>query len=423
MNVFLRRGQKAFAPVIAERDGRAIPSGVAFVPMTGFSNGRDDAGEGVFAIFFSYEHVPCVLGQCRGGYECDLALGTELVEWLNPPCLVGTSLSCSVGPGFCQDRSSSIYDPTSAMGRAQATVVRHDVGVTTADDPTHFKTQTWDTQRFFNVTSRTVTDFDPHRVRGGGNDYKPALGNDLERAGVFVWGRPQFGGIGSDGRDAQLYLLWSPMPVPDQAQRFEWKPQYFTGLSAEGQPLFSTRELDAQPLDLDAETPGLQPEESQDVVGQMNISWLPSLQRWVMFYGGDVAPMFAKAIFRDDLPRARRNPDGSLYVRFAEHPWGPWTRPQQLMAAGNSDPRAAATGQYAPGGLLAHNNCRGLDCARYDPAYLADVTTSNNGVLYAPSIIDQWTTVRDDVTDLYWFVSTWNPYQVVLMKSSLSLEE
>ena len=422
MPVVMRERQQAFAPIVAERDGKPIPSGIAFVPMTGFSNGRDDASEGVFAIFFSYEHVPCARGACSDGFQCDEELGTETIEWLNPPCLVGSRLTCRRGPGVCQDRSTSIYDSSSEMGRAQAAVVRHDIGVTTSKDPIHFKTQAWDTQRFFNVTARTVSDFDPHRVNGEGNDYRPALGNNLERAGVFIWGRPQFGGIGDEGRDAQLYLLWSPMPEPDETQRFTWQPQYWSGLGAEGQPFFSPHQLDAKPLDLDAYTEGDQPFETRDYVGQMSISWLPSLQRWVQLYGGDAPPMFANAIFRTDLDKAKRNPEGSLYIRFAEHPWGPWTAPQQLIAAGNSDPRAKPEAQYAPGGLLAHNNCRTQNCAHYDPVYKVD-PSNNNGVLYAPSIIDPWTTTNEGSTDLYWFLSTWNPYQVVLMKTSLSLEE
>jgi hypothetical protein len=51
------------------------------------------------------------------------------------------------------------------------------------------------------------------------------------------------------------------------------------------------------------------------------------------------------------------------------------------------------------------------------------------GRLYAPNIIEEWTEdVSDDATrargertaDLYWNVSTWNPYQVVLVKTRLT---
>jgi hypothetical protein len=53
------------------------------------------------------------------------------------------------------------------------------------------------------------------------------------------------------------------------------------------------------------------------------------------------------------------------------------------------------------------------------------------GRLYAPNIIDEWT---EDLTEaaarssgersaeVYWNVSTWNPYQVVLFKTRLTLK-
>jgi Domain of unknown function (DUF4185) len=419
MPVVMRGPGLGFAPVLSERDGERLRSGIGFVPMTGFSNGRDDAGEGVFALFFSYEHVACVDGQCAEGRDCDRELGSAALDRFGGPCVLGTSAACVPGPGFCQDRSTSIYDPSSPIARVQSVVLRHDVGVTTPADPVHFRTQPWETQRFYNATSRTVTDFDPARADGAGNDYKVARGNALTRAGLFVWGRPSFGGIGAEGRDAQLYLAWVPMPQPNAQGKFEWKPQFFAGLSADGQPQFVARELDARPLDLDASLPGDQPEEDRDTVGQMSISWLPSLERWVMFYGGEGAPMFANALFGDEVAKVRRDPKGSLFVRFAEQPWGPWTPPEVLLTAGDLNGDAAAVDQYAPGGILAHSSCRGVSCARYDPAYLLDWNNNNNGVLYGPSIIDPWTTQREDETDLYWFVSTWNPYQVVLMKTTV----
>ena len=54
------------------------------------------------------------------------------------------------------------------------------------------------------------------------------------------------------------------------------------------------------------------------------------------------------------------------------------------------------------------------------------------GRLYAPNVIDEWT---QDITDetqrargersaeIYWNVSTWNPYQVVLIKTQLTARE
>lgn len=418
--MFVAQRGPGFAPVIATRNGKAIPSGVGRTPLTAFSNGRDDSAEGVFAIFCSYELVRCEAGRCPDGFECDAGLGTSVLELLQPACVVGSSPSCVKGPGYCQDRGTTFFDPDSEMGRALSVAVRHDVGIATPADPTHFSTRPWVTQRFVNATARTVTDFDAERLHGAGNDYRPARGNDLPRAGVFVWGRPYFGGLGAQGRDAQLYLLWTPMPQPDTDQPFTWQPQYFTGVDAQGRPSFSRREVDARPLDLDAALEGEQPEETHDIVGQMAISWVPNLRRFAMFYGGD-APSFSDyTVARGDAKAVRRDPLGRMFVRFAEHPWGPWTAPRTLIAAGDRNLDAPATGLYAPGGILAHNNCRATDCAHYDAAYLLDSAGNNNGVLYGANIIDVWTTQRQAQADLFWFLSTWNPYQVVLMKTTLS---
>lgn len=42
------------------------------------------------------------------------------------------------------------------------------------------------------------------------------------------------------------------------------------------------------------------------------------------------------------------------------------------------------------------------------------------GVFYAASIIEPWTRETQDEVTLYWLLSTWNPYHVVLMRSSLA---
>lgn len=420
MPVFVHPGA-GFAPVISERDGQKLPSGIGNTPVTGFSNGRDDAAEGVFAQFYNFAPVECAAGRCADGFECDPQLGRDALTNFNPPCVVGSSPSCQPGPGLCQDRQISLYNANAPVGRTMSVVLRHSVAMTTPDSPLRWSGQAFDTARFSNATSRTVTDFDPSRALGTGNDYTPARGNDLPHAGVFVWGRPSFGGVGIEGRDSQLYLMWAPLPAADAERHFSWQPQYFTGLDPVGRPQLSARQSDARPLDLDAETPGDQPTEVRDVIGQMAVAWLPSLSRWVMIYGGEGADMFGDPVLGADTTKIRHDPDGSLFIRFAEQPWGPWTPPRAFLQAGDKSPNAVARGLYAPGGVLAHNNCLGADCARYDPAYLLDVGRSNNGILYGPNIIDPWTTAHDDgQLDVYWFVSTWNPYQVLLMKTTFT---
>ena len=72
-------------------------------------------------------------------------------------------------------------------------------------------------------------------------------------------------------------------------------------------------------------------------------------------------------------------------------------------------------------------SCVGGEFVRAAQEYLSG---NPIGRSYAPNIIEEWT---QDVTDpvardrgarsaeLYWNVSTWNPYQVVLFKSHLTL--
>jgi hypothetical protein len=45
---------------------------------------------------------------------------------------------------------------------------------------------------------------------------------------------------------------------------------------------------------------------------------------------------------------------------------------------------------------------------------------NNNGVLYGANIVDPWTTERSNAVALYWYMSTWNLYQVLLMKMTLT---
>jgi hypothetical protein len=417
LDLALTNGPKsAFAPTTVWRDRSQLNTGPMLTPMAAFSNAREGSAAAAFGVFFRYAHVACNAGACGEGWECDRDLGRAVLEIYSPPCLTGgASAACVRGPGFCQDRSSSMYDASSESGRSKSVVVRQEVGSAVSSNPTRFESIAWDTHRFFNVAARTVKNFDPARAHGEGNDYETADGSTPEHDGVFLWGRPHFAGIGSTGHSAALYFAWAPMPVRDASGRFEWRPRYFAGLDVEGKPRFVEREVDSVPLDLDAATSGEQPEEEHDVVGQMSVAWLPSLQRWVMFYGGDIAEAFFADIFRSDAPKIRHDPRGALHVRFAEQPWGPWTSPLPLLNAGDSARDAEPVDQYAPGGVLRHNRCQSSSCAGNDPPQ-----EDNNGVLYGSSIIEPWTVAREHEADVYWFFSTWNPYQVVLAKTTLT---
>jgi hypothetical protein len=403
------------------RGGQVLTSAEALTPVAGFSNARRDASGAAFGVFFRNDPVQCgTSGTCAGGFDCDAQLGRcAPVMDKSMACVLGTrSCRCvpvGSGTGLCVDRGSSLYDPNSERGRANAVVVNQEVGNARVDDHAIFATQSWPTHRFLNLTARTVNGFDPTRAGGDGNDYGTADGEATANEGVFVWGRPNFGGVGAKGRDAQLYLAWVPMPAIDSGGHFRWEPRHFAGLDAQGRPRFSVRERDGVPLDLDAEAEGVQPHEVHDIVGQMSISWVESLQRFVMLYGGDISPYFIDLIFGPESSDVRHHSEGPIFIRYAEQPWGPWTRPQILFAAGDVK---TGSGQYGPGGILHHARCKEATCAPSEPVFAG--TVDENGRLYGPSIIEPWTRTHPDRSvDLYWNMSTWNPYQVVLMRTHL----
>jgi hypothetical protein len=68
--------------------------------------------------------------------------------------------------------------------------------------------------------------------------------------------------------------------------------------------------------------------------------------------------------------------------------------------------------------MLHHEGCQGPGCAPGEACPLYAQTPW--GFFYAPLIVDACAEARGaEGADLYWFLSTWSPYQVVLMKTRL----
>jgi hypothetical protein len=88
---------------------------------------------------------------------------------------------------------------------------------------------------------------------------------------------------------------------------------------------------------------------------------------------------------------------------------------------------------YGPGGVLYSADCRDATtatCVRPDslrstknltPSCLAGLILWDSGRLYGPNIIEPYIAKNaNDGLDLIWNVSTWNPYSVLLMKTSIT---
>jgi hypothetical protein len=404
-----------FAPLLVYRDGTQLDMGTFKTPVTAFANAQGV----VFATFSRIAIQRCTNGTtCPGSLTCDTGMGVcagTTGERAIPCVLGGTTcgiLSCvaATGGGICQDRTSSVYN-TTEDGRILSSGLIMEVGNVSSSAPTRYDTQAWVTNKFYNPTMITVRDFSPTRVNGTGDDYRVADTSDPARSKVFVWGRPGYAGPRGKGRDVRLYFAYVDMPAYEASGHFAWAPQYYTG-TVDGKPQFSKNQTEAVALDLSGGAGDAT--EAYDIPNQFSIAWIDSLKQWVMLYGGDLSQAVLDVLLGSGKSDIVRDPEGAIHARFADHPWGPWSPPSTVIKGGNPNVVPPGVGtQYASGGILHHPQCNS-DCAPSDA-----VSEGEYGRLYGASIINAWTTPRKDGADIYWAVSTLNPYEVVLMKSRI----
>lgn len=409
---------------------RAIDPGHALdlgkTPMAAFSNGTHQ-----FAIFNIGKGQACSAdADCADGLACDSTLGylgvpPHVEETLTLPCRDGTP-GCNADPlfdaagtpvagsGLCADPGSSVKaDPVANLLSNMG--LRTRIGVRDPSNPGKYgHVHDWLTNRFMNVNVRTVQDFSP----GASADYRPAGRHGANRR-LFLWGRPGFVGAAARGRNLGLYFAWTDLPADTD---YRWQPNYFAGLDGDGRPRFSSDQRAAVPLDLDSTQSGSQPEEIHDVVDQHSIAWVEQLGKWIMIYGGGMGRNRREALplcgilqlFTGSECTAVDTGNGAFRMRHADHPWGPWSPPQDIVIAG--DPAQPAL-HYGPGGALHHVHCTQPDCAPHsDTPYYND---DEYGFFYAPNIIEQWTTAVAGGVEIIWNASTWDPYRVVLFRTRI----
>jgi hypothetical protein len=411
--------------------GTLLNMGPLRTPVAVFDNGLSGAGAAAFGLFIRSDYLKASIGPpaaCATGFIPDPDLGIAAASLFVPteawlPCVNGngggTDPTCvAFNPGLGIDGYGGIcVDPTSAPYLAQSHLLAatNVLQVGNADPlvPNRYYTQDWPTTKFMNPVTRTVNNFASGRANGSTlDDFTAPDGTTTGNEKVFVWGRPAF--IGPGGI-AELYFAYVDMPSYSAAGTFPWAPHYFTGI-VNNVPQFSTSQDAAVPLLLESSAAASgSPTETVDITEQMTVSWVPALHSWVMLYGGDNWPFYAGAA-------SRRNPGGAILARFAAEPWGPWSPTQVVFTAG--DP-AHGTGQYGSGGILytgAAGACTS-NCAPPEPAQASAPGAPNPyyGFLYGASIIEPWTMTRTSPAgaDVYWTVSTFAPYAVVLMRTTI----
>jgi len=170
-------------------------------------------------------------------------------------------------------------------------------------------------------------------------------------------------------RQSDVRLAYQP------ADKIEFRQsiRYFTGFDHNDNPLWSANEDDAIPLF------------SQPCVGELSITYNLFLQKWLMLYNCD--------------------PPRGINFRTADFPWGPWSEPQLLFDPWGDD-------GYCQ---FMHVDWQFSQCdSLHDPGREYEW-----GGEYGPYQFEDLATGNDSTTTIFYTLSTWNPYTVVLMKSTL----
>lgn len=414
-----------FARIRLLRNGASQVMGYNKTPLTAWSDGTD-----AVALFGLIDLVRCRMRRgkpsCRpyDHLTCSRQVGVcaPAILGYDAPCDLATNAGCildqqctATPTGICVDPDSSQSDGTTASLPETAAYHTH-VGFQDPARPSDWiDAGSFASNKFIDVTARAVRCFGG---RACGNDWHPGHG------AVFVWGRPGY--TVEPGRQAHMYLMVHRLPLrrgPDGQVRF--RPRWFAGLRPNGDPIWTKEERRAKPLAMDG-VPNGSPDDAEPFPNQTAVSWLgPPVSRWMMLYGGGGS---LASSGNPGLPVAGEAP-GAIRVRFAEQPWGPWS-----PAVTHLDPGSPTTvgAPYGPGGWIFHPACvdqGAATCARSDPTRPPDFFVPgcpevgklfDAGILYAPNIIDPWT--RPDGRgglDVFWVVSTWNPYLVALLRTNV----
>lgn len=184
---------------------------------------------------------------------------------------------------------------------------------------------------------------------------------------VLMWGTGTY-------RASAPFLAISPSAqVENAAAR-----RYFAGMES-GLPRWSDKEADAVPLF------------QQSCMGEVSVAWNEHLRKWVMLYNC-------------------MGPGGrsQILMRSADLPWGPWAEPLIVFdPAVDGDCRFIQAGGPMPAGQ---------PCAMVGDPHVR----FSPGDAYGPYLIPSFSRpAPGGGVHIYFTMSTWNPYTVVLMRATL----
>ena len=197
---------------------------------------------------------------------------------------------------------------------------------------------------------------------------------------VLIWGSGEY-------QASNPYLAYIPLEYIENKSYL----RYFMGTDESNTPRWSEYESDAVPLF------------DHPQIGEFSVTWNPYVKKWLMLY----------------------NTSAGIIFRVADYPWGPWSDPSILFNPfiDNGYCNFIHRGDCLTGLCYYEKTCD-TNKDNFQRTQCGNITYAGCrwGGTYGPYIISKFTTgVVDQETTIYFTLSTWNPYQVMLMKSTLQM--
>jgi hypothetical protein len=291
-----------------------------------------------------------------------------------------------------------------------------------------------------------------------------------QRLGIYVFGVPHY-------RHSVPYLAYAPPGAIGDPTRW----MFFTGLKDDGQPSWTSRER-WELRGRDVPPPGhpdlFDARDCDRHVGEFSITWNRALHVWLLMYqncnpagrGGQVVVVRVAAApwgpwsdasvlldpnrdnpwchllwqvptvkdcgkLRVEVGTSEKNiatlnneindATGALKQRLKEQLKLALAQLDREKAALANCENAPPPPTPPPGGISGGCGNRHKDDWIEDPFKAG----TQNGDFYAPYVMERYTTPERTFlpyrrrATIYWVLSTWNPYQVVVMKTSLTIDE
>ena len=224
-------------------------------------------------------------------------------------------------------------------------------------------------------TIRTISELPDGRFLRMSMHAQPGTIAGLPPGGPFIltWGTGKY-------RESDAYLSIVPVGQFETGKGI----RYFAGLDAANAPTWSDNESDATPIVKDG------------TLGDLSVTWCKELGLWLMTYD-------------------RRTQPNGLAFSYSRTPWGPWSEPEILF----NPVRDNALGKFIHAPLRKiDDGLEGPILGQRNRVNAAEV----RGGAFAPYVVERWSRVQGSELELYYVMSTINPYVVVLMKSILRID-